>query len=87
VVGLVAILVQLCLGAGREKVRELEEERNHLEDSLSLAREREERTSVLLSSSSQDPGLLHLVDTVRQAQQAEIMLKDKVRQDPRMARP
>ncbi len=62
----------------REKVRELEEERSHLQDSLAYFREREERTRSLLATTSQDQGVLQLMDTVRQAQQAELTLKEKV---------
>ncbi len=62
----------------REKVRELEEERRQLEESLSYCREREERARALLASATQDQGLTHLVDTLQHAQQAELLLKEKV---------
>jgi hypothetical protein len=42
-------------------------------------REQEERTRTILSTSSEDQSVLQLMEAVRQAQQAELLLKDKVR--------
>jgi hypothetical protein len=39
------------------------------------------RTCALLASATQDQGLTHLVDTIQHAQQAELLLKEKVRME------
>jgi hypothetical protein len=41
----------------------------------------EERTHALLASATQDQGLTHLVDTLQYPQQAELLLKEKVRME------
>jgi hypothetical protein len=38
----------------------------------------EERTRALLPSGTQDQGFTHLVDTLEHAQQAELLLEEKV---------
>jgi hypothetical protein len=39
------------------------------------------RTHSLFASATQDHGLTHLVDTLQHAQQAELLLKEKVRME------
>ncbi len=41
----------------------------------------EERTHALLASATQDQGLTHLLDTIQHAEQAELLLKEKVRME------